>query len=222
MPYKMMRSLIIILTFMTFLSYGQTQVTKDSLINEICKMISEESTDTDSAKINEAYKKHLYPFLAKYSQDKWYEIAESIHFRMQVICGAFTEALLKAEPPNQEWEWIIEKPKYFPDKKTCRDIDKNDDYIYIESTGDTVRLSIKNGYWIDTFKDKTYSKLKIHWLTDCEFEIEFIESNNRIRKNLSKKGDRYKYYIIEKGTNYYYLAVDLPDTDKILGFKIYN
>ncbi len=207
---------------MTFVSYAQTQATKDSLINEICKMISKESTQTDSAKINEAYEKHLYPFLAKYPQDKWDEIAESIHFRMQMTCGAFTDMLLRVEPPNQEWEWLIEKPKSFPDKKTCRDINKNSEYIYMESTGDTVRLSIKNGYWIDTFKDKTYSKLKIHWLTDCEFEIEFIESNNRIRKNLSKKGDRYKYYVIDKGTNYYYLAVDLPDTDKILGFKIYN
>ena len=213
--------LLITLCLLTYDLLGQNQVTKDSLANEICKTINENPTETDSVRVYSAYEKHLYPFLEKFPEDKQDEIAESIYYRLQALCGTFQEILMRESTPNEEWEQLIDRPKTFPNKKTCRDIIKSRDYYYIESTGDTVKLNINKVYWTDMFQDGTYSKLKIYWLTDCEFEIEFIESNNTIRKNLSKKGDRYKYYVIDKGHNYFYLAVEMPQIDKLLGFKIY-
>lgn len=219
--YVMIRQLTLGFCFLTTITFGQSQYAKDSLINRICTTIDSVPGMPDSSRVALGYEKHLYPFLEKYPEEKRKEIGMGIYLRMQMTCKTFAEIILKLAPPNSEWEQIIEKPKRFPDRKTCRDFIKNREYSYIESTGDTVRLSVRADYWTDSFKDGTYSKLKIRWLTDCEFEIEFIESNNFIRKNLSKPGDRYKYYVIERGQNYYYLAVDQPETNKLIRFKVF-
>lgn len=75
--------------------------------------------------------------------------------------------------------------------------------MYPDFNGDTVNLIIDKGLWTDNFKDGTYSKLRFKWINDCEFEIEFIESNNPVQSQFSKKGDKYLYQIIEKKDNYY-------------------
>ena len=176
--------------------HGQSQEAKDSLISLMCKKITESTALNDTTRIINAYREHLYPFLDKFTDEKRNEIGKSIYLRMQMTCGSFKEILLRLEPPNKEFEKIIEKPTTFPDKKTCRDFISNRKYFYRDSPGDTVQLVIKDGHWIDKFKDGTYSKLKIHWMTDCEFELEFVASDNPVRSSFSKKGDRYKYYVI--------------------------
>jgi hypothetical protein len=218
-----MKKLIIgVLAITPLLCCGQTQEAKDSLISVMCKTITDNTSQNDSIRIFAAYRKHLYPFLERFAEDKRKEIGTSIYFRMQMTCGSFKEILMKAEPPNEEFEKIIERPTKFPGKKTCRDFIAYKSYLYRESTGDTVQLTIKNNFWIEKFKDGTYSKLKFYCLTDCEFELEFIESNNKIRSGLSKKGDKYKYYITSKGSDHFDLAVDIKETNKLLGFKIYH
>ncbi len=74
---------------------------------------------------------------------------------------------------------------------------------------------------MDLFKDGTYSKLKFEWLGDCEFELEFIESNNESRKSFSKPGDKYIYQILDKKAKYYLMSAWIPGMSYFLKFKIY-
>jgi hypothetical protein len=206
---------------LTTIAFGQAQQTIDSLIHQMCNTVNVSGNLPDTSRIFLTYREHLYPFLSQFQNDQQEEIETRIHLRMQMICGTYTDILMRLYPPNPEWEQIIEHPTQLPDKRVCQDLTKQNGYSYIEPTGDTVRLVLTNDYWIDNFRDGTYSKLRMHWLSDCEFEIEFIESNNFIRSSLSKVGDRYKYYVIEKGRDYYYLAVDQPGTNKLIRFKVF-
>ena len=56
-------------------------------------------------------------------------------------------------------------------------------------------VSIKDGLWNEQFEDNTFSKLKFRWTSENEFMLEFIESDNLIRRNFSVKGDKYFYGI---------------------------
>lgn len=94
-------------------------------------------------------------------------------------------------------------------------------YKYIEFNGDTTNLKIDNDFWIDNFKDGTYSKLKIYWSSDCYFDIEFINSNNEVRKKISHPGDKYRYTILEKFDNYYLMSVEITGIKRFSIFKIY-
>ena len=52
---------------------------------------------------------------------------------------------------------------------------------------------ITENSWKETFEDGTISLLSFHKTSNCEFELEFIESNNELRKNFSVTGDKYQY-----------------------------
>jgi len=69
--------------------------------------------------------------------------------------------------------------------------------------------------------DGTYSKLRFEWVSACEFEIEFLESNNRIRKNFSKPGDKYRYQIVDSKDGYYDMSVEIVGADMHSLFRMY-
>lgn len=217
----MKTAMAITLTLATILCRGQSQESKDSLVTEICKSIMSGQDQPDSVKIFAALEKHFYPFLRKYPEGQQNDIGTNVFFRLQRNCKAFKAILDKGDPPRGDWETIAGKPVTKLNKIDCRHFLEHKKYAYLEPNGDTVKLELANGFWIDHFKDNTYSKLNLKWIGDCEFEIQFIESNNEVRKNFSKPGDKYRYQIIEKHADYYRMSVEIPDSDQHLLFKIY-
>ena len=126
-----------------------------------------------------------------------------------------------APPPQGDWELLSEKPVSKLDKKACNDFNTRKEYYYIEAdNGDTVRVTIENKKWIEDFVDGTYSQLKFYWVSDCEFELEFISSNNKFRKNYSKAGDKFRYALLEKGEKYFSTSVVIPGQNDYSKFKI--
>jgi hypothetical protein len=217
-----MKSLALLIFFVFLFSFcrSQTQTQKDSLIDVMCKAIIPTVNETDTQRVKLVFEQHLVPFIAEFPQDKSDEIWISVFYRFQHRCSEFKKILDRLDPPQGDWKTVSERPVIGINKIDCRKILDHPNLTYLESTGDTVRLTIKGGNWIDNFKDGTYSRLSFHWLNDCEFEIRFIESNNEVRKNFSKQGDKYKYQILNKGDGYYDISVEFPAGIFNL-FKIY-
>ena len=209
------------LCFMIVFSFGQIQESTDSLVNEICKSIEAKQNSSDSLRIFQAYQKHIPTFLENYPEDKRKNIISNVEFRLQRNCKIYWQILNRNSLLNKNWEAVDTKPLTKLNRTYCKDFLKYKKYKYLETEGDTFNLTIGNGYWIDHFMDNTYSKLKFYWINDCEFEIEFIESNNEIRKELSKSGDKYRYQILDKKQNYYEMSVEIPETKIFAEFKLY-
>lgn len=219
-----MKGLILIVLFVIagLTSYGQTDNNgEDTVVNGICKTIKETKHLSDSAMIVFIYQKHVAPFLLSFSEDKRDTILDAIGYRLQRNCPEVMKILNRINPPKGDWQEVAEKPKTKLDKKACVHFLEYKKYRYIEANGDTVNLSIENGFWMDKFKDGTYSKLKFNWVDDCGFDIEFVESNNLSRKNYSKRGDKYRYQILEKKPTYYLMSVEIAGTDRYMTFKLY-
>ncbi len=217
----MLARFISALLFISSTTFGQSQETKDSLTNEICKTIKATKDQSDSILFFGTLKEHLVPFLLEYPEKKRKEIGKSIYLRLQRNCIEFKTILERVSPPSKDWEVRGGKPIIHLNEKKCKQFLGYKKYKYLESNGDTVNLQIENGYWIDHFKDGTFSKLKFYRISDCEFEIEFIESNNEIRKNFSKVDDKYRYQIIDKKENYYNMSLEIVGTNGFYLFKIY-
>lgn len=98
----------------------------------------------------------------------------------------------------------------------------HNNYYYLEPTGDKVILEIKDGYWKDNFVDNTYSKLKLIENSNCEFQIQFIESNNSLRMKFSKVGDLYRYQILNYSDNKYEMSGKVPNQDQYYKFILYK
>ncbi|MEK6154553.1 hypothetical protein WIW50_14885 [Flavobacteriaceae bacterium 3-367] len=94
----------------------------------------------------------------------------------------------------------------------CDDL-KNGEFYYLTTrpnttVQDTTFVTISNGMYLERMRHgKTYSLLKIKWKDDCTFNLEFQESNDPFKKEVSQAGDIYEYEVLTNGKNSYILQL---------------
>jgi hypothetical protein len=201
---------------------AQTEKVTDSLLNEVCNSIKSNKLEADSLKVMKAFEKHIFPLFDGLTEQQGDKLYEFVFIRLQRQCKEFSDILQKTTEQQGDWQSVKEKPKLKLDKTACRSFSDRTVYYYLETNGDTVTVKLSQSVWQEKFIDGSYSKLKFYWISDCEFELEFIESNHHIRKNFSRKGDKYRYQLFDKTKNYYSTSVELPDMPGIFEtFKLY-
>ncbi|WP_121668022.1 hypothetical protein [Mesonia aquimarina] len=98
----------------------------------------------------------------------------------------------------------------------CNDLKKGDFYYLIERPEngimDTTFVTISNDMFLERMKNgKTYSLLNIKWKENCAFDLIFKESNDPMKKELSKKGDVYEYEILTNSSESVFLKTTWMD-----------
>jgi hypothetical protein len=216
-----------IFTFATLLllsgpALAQKEAITDKLLQDICKSINERPEDSDSARVTSAFEKHLRPVLAKMNEKELEETYDLVFYRLQRLCLSFSNILTRNSPASKgDWQQVSEKPASVLKSDVCRELLSHKKLTYLEVTGDTVLMDIRDGFYTDRFVDGTWSKLKFKWIGDCEFEIEFIESTNESRKNFSRPGDKYRYQLLSKHESYYAVSVQSVGREGYMTFRIY-
>ena len=217
----MRHGMFIVLFFLCTKCLGQSTQSYDSLISKMCQTLGANKNETDTVKLKLIATQHLWPYLEKFDTAKAHEISNDIFVRAQRQCKDFGEIIFRLIPKKSDWERVDKKPISHLVKSVCRDFQKLKNYSYLETNGDTAHITIEDGFWIDHFNDSTFSKLKMQWLSDCEFQIEFVSSNNQIRKRLSKPGDKYRYQVLEKSDGYYFMSAEVVGVNQFMTFKLY-
>ncbi|RBW61948.1 hypothetical protein DS884_02795 [Tenacibaculum sp. E3R01] len=95
----------------------------------------------------------------------------------------------------------------------CSNLRKGEFYYLTPSLNpkvlDTTFVTISNNMFLERMKNgRTYSLLKIKWKKNCEFDLLFKESNDPIKREISKKGDVYKYEILQNNQNSVFLRLN--------------
>ena len=209
--------LIVINVFANAQEYAE----RDSVIREICNTINEEHGSNDSIRLEAAYTKHLYPYLNRFNEKRWDQIWSEIYFRLQHDCKAFFDVLNRLSPPQNGAVFLSEMPPTNLSDSACMKFFKEEIIFYQEVNGDSVYITVDNNFWIDHFKNGTFSKLHLQIINPCEFDIIFVESNNNLRKNFSRPGDTYRYKIIDRKPTYYKMAVVISGTNRVELFKMF-
>jgi hypothetical protein len=210
----------IVLVMASFVLSAQTQMQKDSVVNEICKTLHATSELNDSVRVVNAFAAHVNKFADRFSESPRMELLEGIFLRAQRLCPQLRVLLAQVSPPAGDWKRVIEKPVVKASKKQCRGFLKHERYSYLESDGvNSVSVEINKGVWMERFSDGSYSKLNLRWTNDCEFDLEFVESNNALRKSMSQAGDKYHYVVLEKAGDYYAMLFELDGIYST--FKVY-
>ncbi len=187
----------------------------------MCKTLRDNSTLDDSMKVNIVLKKHFFSYINTFADSLKKEEINQIDIRFQRQCKEYGELIDRNNIQKGDWQRTDRKPEIKMDIEVCNNFLNHKNYYYLSSDGDTIRLTIDKGFWIDRFKDGTYSKLSFHWTNNCEFEIQFIISDNYGRKYFSKPGDKYKYQIVEEKSSYYIMSAEIVGTNQYMTFKLY-
>lgn len=215
---------IVILGSLLFLMQqlsAQTIQEIDSVSFLMCDFIRANQGGEDRTVLDRIYEEQLYPYAQKQGASNADRVSKQLYFRLQRNCVEFRNLLDRLEPPKEANTRLSEKPTSEISKKDIREFKKREEFFYFEVLGDTTQVSIKEGIWQDTFQDGTYSRLKYDWISDSEFGLQFIVSNNETRANFSVEGDLYVYQLLSKEKGYYMLSVNIPGQEVYEIFRLY-
>ncbi|RLJ34064.1 hypothetical protein CLU97_3557 [Chryseobacterium sp. 7] len=212
---------IVSLLLSTFLYAQNLSDTTDQMIDKMCLDLKKNETLSDSLKIESINQKFILPYLAQFPDSEHEDKFNHIYFRLQKRCQHFKEFLQRTDPiKNDSWIRLDTRPNITISESEINNFKNNNQFYYLEyDGGEKIIVKTDKNFWIETFVDGTNSKLHYKWIGKNKFELEFIESNNTIRKNFSKKGDRYIYQIINKEDNFYWILVESPN--EIVKFKLF-
>lgn len=212
---------VIALLFSTFLYTQNLSDTTDQMIDKMCLDLKHNESLNDSLKIKSINQKFIIPYLAQFSDSERQDKFDHIYFRLQKKCQDFKDYLQRTDPiKSDNWVILNSRPSITVSKSEINNFRNNRQFYYSEYDGnEKIIVKTDKNFWIETFVDGTHSKLHYKWIGKNKFELEFIESNNTIRKNFSKKGDRYMYQVINKENNFYWILVESPT--EIVKFKLF-
>lgn len=145
---------------------------------------------------------------------------DKVNTRLQTTCNPYKEYMKRYN--TSDWISVEKCPGSQVSKEDLKDFFLIRDFYYIEPTGDTTRVEITSNSWTDRLKDNTYSRLSLTRLSPQEFVISFKESNNKIKQNMSKVGDKYYYTIISREENSYLLCARVTQLNGATLFKVYS
>ncbi len=210
--------------FIFFNSFCFSQVSdfEEILIDDMCKTFIENDGIQDSLRVEMMYEKHLYPYFTTIEEEKIDSVGMSIYFRLQKRCPQFLNFLNQIEPLNSgETEFLDEKLQSVLKKDELRKFKKTAEFYYVEDDGLSTKVKIRNGIWKEAFDNDTFSMNKISWLKENKFELTFLESNNEVKKSLSKKGEKYCYEIIAYENDYFLIQYEIPQINQFVVFKLH-
>lgn len=221
----MKKYFVIILFCQYSFMISQTIQQIDSLTYKMCETLSGLNVIKDDIKFTMITQKHLPSFHKKFnitSQTVADSIGDKVFFRLQKNCKSFLDLLNRLEKNKSDWIILTQKPKSKISKKDYIDFFTGGKYYYKEYDGKLVNVVMTSNSWTETFEDNTTSKLLIHPKNNCEFELEFIESDNKIRKNFSTKGDLYNYGIYQLNENVFDIWTFSKNNNTIYSFRLYR
>jgi hypothetical protein len=214
----------LLLIFLLLLNYQDThaQVNEriDSLSIEICATFKQAGQPLDSIIIMETFRLHLSKYFEKMDSMDFFQALDKISIRLQTTCNPYKKYMKRYS--TTDWISVEKCPDSQVSNEDLKDFFLIRDFYYIEPTGDTTRVEITSNSWTDHLKDNTYSKLTLTRLSSQEFVISFKESNNKVKQNMSKVGDKYYYTIISREGNSFLLCARVTQLNSATLFKVYS
>ncbi len=191
----------ILLCFSICRTTAQSIAQIDSISVKICESLDEKTMmdQPDSIKVSYALSTHLPEFFdsfPKMSEKLTDSIADRIFFRLQKQCSQFTRMVNDMSGVKDDGMLVRELPTVAISDTDAKRFMSGGFFYYTEPNGGTVDFDIAKGKWTEHFADGTTSKLNFKPGKKGEFDLQFIESNNRTRQNLSVRGDVYHYGLI--------------------------
>ena len=196
---------------------------RDLLIQNLCNILSKNKNLDDLGRINLVNQDaNLIKYFKDLPKDKIEAEEEALFYRFQKNCKEYADLIKNYSEKNTEnWVSINYLPQSTINESDFKLIKKSSEFYYFDYEGNKTIVKIENNNWIEYFIDESFSKLKLHWLNNNDFNLEFIESNNSMKKSFSRKGEIYQYRILSKENDYYWVVYYNNDLSNIVKFKFY-
>lgn len=201
---------VILLTSCGNILFGQDIL--DNLSKEMCECI-EVSAYKDSSEIEPCYialfeknRKQIREFYTttELTESQMYEFANKIAAKNIYNC----EYVKKKFPTGAVGEKRTKQTNV-----DCDDLKESKFYYLIQapnsSRKDTTFVTISKDEYLEKMRDRTtFSRLKIIWRDDCNFDLIFQESDDPLKKEMFQKGQIISYEVIANENDSFFLELE--------------
>jgi hypothetical protein len=174
------------------------------LAGKYCDCLEATKKLPDSVRIDSCDWKVLADTLDTIGSDSMADVfLQTIHTQLEKNCKNY-KALLDSMAIIEDWTEADTGKASYLSAQECDEFTKFRELYYQESNKDTTYVTLVDGIWTETMKGGKYtSKLQFSWTGDCSFELSFISSNDPVKSKMSKKGEKYRYRLMDKYNGYY-------------------
>ncbi|MBK0403708.1 hypothetical protein I5M27_11975 [Adhaeribacter sp. BT258] len=208
--------LLFLFCFLMQAASGQSRNVSKSYCNCL-----ETETGVDSVKFKRCFTKVLEKsFVRAEDEAEKLELARNLDIELQKSCAAYVSMLDRLKPVKGDWVLLKTNPETKLTNDVCQQLTGHRQLFYIEGNGDTTRVALSGGTWQETVgKAKHVSRLDFKPKDNCEFVLTFQESTDPNKGKFSRKGDQYKYRILDKTASYYVATASYGEI--VYQFKLY-
>lgn len=201
-------------------NYILAQTNAQTLGDKLCACLETNKVKPDSIRVKEC-RQSIHENLAAMTKNAREKTLEEMGIYLKKNCKEYLQVMTSSKNTNKgDWETLNTNPISSLTKSECRSILDHTNMYYIEGNGDTTHVQIVDGYWKELSGPAKYSTVdKFTWSNDCDFELEFLQSNNPIENKFFKKGEIHRYRVIAMANGYYNLTATSQGI--ILKFKLY-
>lgn len=219
----MKETILVLSLLITLFTFGQKDEDEvDLMLDKMCAEFSNSKWQNDSISLTMLNLKYIEPYLDQFPQNEWNAKGDYLFYRFQKRCPYFKEFLAKSSPVNlDDWLTLDTKPIVTITEDQLAELKKAKNAHYFSYDGVKTSVEISKTKWKEKFVDGSSSVLNFRWKDGTKFELEFISSTNDIKKNYSRKGDKYYYEVVSKENGYYWVLNHSTERDGFLIYKLY-
>jgi hypothetical protein len=208
--------LFIFFGFMLQTAFGQSRIVS----KHYCQCLETE-TGADTVKFKRCFTKVLEKSFARAeSEAEKLEMARNLDIELQKNCAEYVRILDRLKPVKGDWVLLKTNPETKLTNNVCQQLTGHRQLFYLEGNGDTTRVALSGGIWQETVGKARYiSRLDFKPKDHCEFVLIFQESTDPNKGKFSRKGDEYRYRILDKTATYYLATASYGEI--VYQFKLY-
>lgn len=220
-----MKNTFLTLSFLaSALIFGQEHTDDtEKLLDDMCIEFTQTAHLSDDERFYDPILKYLIPHRLKFKEEEWEAEVERIFQRYKEKCDSFRQFLIDTENNTYDnYKILAERPTANISKKDLAAFKKQQHFYYFDNaTNEKVSVEITKNHWTEHFANGTHSKTYFRWISNNQFELEFIESDNFVKDNLNKKGDKYYYEILSKENDFYWILTEVEGQTFLFKYKLF-
>ncbi|WP_203258961.1 hypothetical protein [Hyunsoonleella ulvae] len=207
---------ILVLNILLTLVSCKKQIPTETLVTNICEdLYNIEIKDNDADILN---------YFTKYCNKNNINENRRSELMVRLVrnCDFFSNGDLAEVDMHKDWEHFSTRPSSKLKEDILEQFINERMLFYYGFEKKVVKVEVTPEIWYEKMEDGTFSKLKLVKNGKNQFYIEFIESNNAYKNNLSETGDKYFYEIIDHKDNKYKLSAHVLERSDYYTYVVYS
>lgn len=226
---KFFLSLLSIIFFVTLVNsqnYDSHSIDADNidyktLTHNVCSRMAELQEKQHVEIYQIISNEYLVPYFEILGEEKSKDFIVLFSENLLENCEIYKNMMADLYAGDSGEKLLSEMPEQKITKKQCEEMKNIEEFYYLGMNDQKISVVFTRKLWQDFFPDQTSTVNEVEWLENCSFVLTFKHTDNPVRIQYFKPGEKFYYTVIEKKEKAYDIVQFEPHTESYGLFTIY-